>query len=86
MIHTINELSNSTQKEKNNTDNGNSGAAPVSSGSNPDGVVNPREAAPGSSGGDDTALNPAERSLLQKVQTVTDVITMRRRCIHIFHI
>ena len=49
------------QKEKNSTDNGNSGAAPAS-GSNPDGGD-----ASGSGGGEETELNPAERSLLQKV-------------------
>ena len=51
------------QKEKNNADNGSSGdAAAQTPGSNTDGGD-----AQSSGSGEDTALNPAERSLLQKV-------------------
>ena len=59
---------NSTQKEKNNidNDNGNSGAAPAS-GSIPDGGA--AGDATGSGGADESELNPAERSLLQKVHS-----------------
>ena len=75
----INQLTRIPQKEKNNADNGGSGdaAAPVT-GSNPDGGD-----AQSSGSGEDTALNPAERSLLQKV--FGNMISMK--CIYqcLFH-
>ena len=69
--HDASYKTNPTQKEKNNTDNdnGNSGAAPAS-GSVPDGGA--AGDATGSGGGvDESELNPAERSLLQKVHSTT---------------